>query len=215
MHGSIFSRLFFKCKTMALKHPERVTDLIVQNGNTYDEGLKEFWDPIKAYWADHLDAHRKALNVLVAPETTKVQYTGASHVGARDVLPESACSLEGRVFELAVPRRIYSPRKRPRVGAVCGWLIRNQSAENIARFWFARRFPTAFPAELSGRAVEAPSRILPTVKCSVVGRYDCRLRKVGDDRLFEHRQVFVDGMADFTTMTSNRGSRSNAHCSSR
>ena len=57
---------------LALKHPERVTGLIVQNGNAYDEGLKEFWDPIKAYWADHSEAHRKALYVLVAPETTIV-----------------------------------------------------------------------------------------------------------------------------------------------
>ena len=60
---------------LALKHPERITGLIVQNGNAYDEGLKEFWDPIKAYWADHSEAHRKALYVLVAPETTKFQYT--------------------------------------------------------------------------------------------------------------------------------------------
>ena len=37
---------------LALKHPERVTGLIVQNGNAYEEGLKEFWNPIKAYWAD-------------------------------------------------------------------------------------------------------------------------------------------------------------------
>ncbi len=47
---------------LALKHPERVAGLIVQNGNAYEEGLKEFWDPIKAYWADHSEAHRKALN---------------------------------------------------------------------------------------------------------------------------------------------------------
>jgi pimeloyl-ACP methyl ester carboxylesterase len=60
---------------LALKHPDRVTGLIVQNGNAYEEGLKEFWDPIKAYWSDHSEAHRKALNVLVTPETTKFQYT--------------------------------------------------------------------------------------------------------------------------------------------
>ena len=60
---------------LALKHPERVTGLIVQNGNAYEEGLKEFWDPIKAYWSDHSEAHRKALYVLVAPETTIFQYT--------------------------------------------------------------------------------------------------------------------------------------------
>jgi pimeloyl-ACP methyl ester carboxylesterase len=49
---------------LALKHPERVSALIVQNGNAYDEGLKEFWDPIKAYWSDHamlIDALHAAL----------------------------------------------------------------------------------------------------------------------------------------------------------
>jgi pimeloyl-ACP methyl ester carboxylesterase len=59
---------------LALKHPERITGLIVQNGNAYDEGLKEFWDPIKAYWADGSDAHRQALKKLVTPEITKFQY---------------------------------------------------------------------------------------------------------------------------------------------
>lgn len=59
---------------LALKHPERVSALIVQNGNAYEEGLKAFWDPIKAYWADGSDAHRRALDMLVAPETTKFQY---------------------------------------------------------------------------------------------------------------------------------------------
>ncbi|TSD86293.1 alpha/beta hydrolase [Mycobacterium sp. KBS0706] len=66
---------------LALKHPERVSALIVQNGNAYEEGLKEFWDPIKAYWADGSAAHREALAFLVAPETTKFQYTD----GVREV----------------------------------------------------------------------------------------------------------------------------------
>lgn len=60
---------------LALKHPEQITGLIVQNGNAYDEGLKEFWDPIKAYWADHSEVHRQALYSLVTPEITKFQYT--------------------------------------------------------------------------------------------------------------------------------------------
>ena len=60
---------------LALKHPERITGLIVQNGNAYEEGLTEFWDPIKAYWADGSQAHRDALHVLVTPEITKFQYT--------------------------------------------------------------------------------------------------------------------------------------------
>jgi pimeloyl-ACP methyl ester carboxylesterase len=66
---------------LALKHPDRVTALIVQNGNAYEEGLKAFWDPIKAYWADGSDAHRNALSFLVAPATTKFQYTD----GVKDV----------------------------------------------------------------------------------------------------------------------------------
>jgi pimeloyl-ACP methyl ester carboxylesterase len=66
---------------LAIAHPERVSALIVQNGNAYDEGLKAFWDPIKAYWADGSAAHRDALSFLVAPATTKFQYTD----GVRDV----------------------------------------------------------------------------------------------------------------------------------
>ncbi len=37
---------------LALLHPERIQGLIVQNGNAYEEGLLEFWDPIKKYWFD-------------------------------------------------------------------------------------------------------------------------------------------------------------------
>ncbi|MET0240058.1 MAG: alpha/beta hydrolase, partial [Sphingobium sp.] len=60
---------------LALKHPEKVQSLIVQNGNAYTEGLKEFWNPIKAYWADRTSARRQALENLVTLETTKFQYT--------------------------------------------------------------------------------------------------------------------------------------------
>ena len=67
------------------KHPERVSALIVQNGNAYEEGLKAFWDPIKAYWADGSQAHREAIGVLVAPATTIFQYTdGVSDVSRID-----------------------------------------------------------------------------------------------------------------------------------
>lgn len=66
---------------LALKHPERVTGLIVQNGNAYDEGLREFWDPIKAYWADGSAKSRDALSGLVTLPTTIFQYTD----GVRDV----------------------------------------------------------------------------------------------------------------------------------
>jgi pimeloyl-ACP methyl ester carboxylesterase len=60
---------------LALKHPERVQALIVQNGNAYTEGLAAFWDPIKAYWADKSPAKREALAHLVTLDLTKFQYT--------------------------------------------------------------------------------------------------------------------------------------------
>ncbi|MFW7269669.1 alpha/beta fold hydrolase [Gluconacetobacter sp. Hr-1-5] len=60
---------------LALKHPEKVQALIVQNGNAYTEGLKAFWNPIKAYWAEKTPARRKALERLVTLETTKFQYS--------------------------------------------------------------------------------------------------------------------------------------------
>lgn len=60
---------------LALKHPERVQALIVQNGNAYTEGLEAFWDPIKAYWADKSLAKREALAHLVTLDLTKFQYT--------------------------------------------------------------------------------------------------------------------------------------------
>ena len=65
---------------LALRHPERVTALIVQNGNAYDEGLREFWKPIKAYWASGSAADREALRAGTTLEATRSQYVG----GVRD-----------------------------------------------------------------------------------------------------------------------------------
>jgi pimeloyl-ACP methyl ester carboxylesterase len=65
---------------LALRHPERVTALIVQNGNAYEDGLKEFWKPIKAYWADGSRQHRQALRAGLTPAATRAQYVD----GVRD-----------------------------------------------------------------------------------------------------------------------------------
>ena len=61
---------------LATKHPERVDSLIVQNGNAYEEGLREFWNPIKAYWKDKTPENAKVLrDSLLTIEATKWQYT--------------------------------------------------------------------------------------------------------------------------------------------
>jgi len=70
---------------LALLHPEKITGLIVQNGNAYDEGLLEFWDPIKKYWRDASPENRAALNFLVSPDATKWQYqNGVSDLSLLD-----------------------------------------------------------------------------------------------------------------------------------
>ncbi|UBF30382.1 alpha/beta hydrolase (plasmid) [Kovacikia minuta CCNUW1] len=60
---------------IAAKYPERVQTLIVQNGNAYEEGLREFWEPIKAYWQDKSPENAAKLEYLVTLEATKWQYT--------------------------------------------------------------------------------------------------------------------------------------------
>ena len=40
---------------LALLQPNRVTGIISQNGNAYEEGLSDGWDPLRAYWADPVD----------------------------------------------------------------------------------------------------------------------------------------------------------------
>src|SRR5205809_1515410 len=56
---------------LATKHPDRITAIISQNGNAYEEGLSESWNPIRAYWQDPSQANREALRVFLAPESTR------------------------------------------------------------------------------------------------------------------------------------------------
>jgi len=60
---------------MAVKHPERVSAIISQNGNAYAEGLSDGWNPIRTYWEDPSEANRAALRAFLKPETTVWQYT--------------------------------------------------------------------------------------------------------------------------------------------
>jgi pimeloyl-ACP methyl ester carboxylesterase len=60
---------------IAVKHPDRIAAIISQNGNAYEEGLSEGWNPIRAYWQEPSQANRDALRTFLAPETTRWQYT--------------------------------------------------------------------------------------------------------------------------------------------
>jgi pimeloyl-ACP methyl ester carboxylesterase len=60
---------------MAVRHPERIAAIVTQNGNAYEEGLSDGWNPIRAYWQVPSEANRAALKAFLTPETTFWQYT--------------------------------------------------------------------------------------------------------------------------------------------
>ena len=60
---------------IAARHPDRVTAIVSQNGNAYEQGLSDGWNPIRAYWQAPSQANRDALRTFLAPETTRWQYT--------------------------------------------------------------------------------------------------------------------------------------------
>jgi len=59
---------------LALAHPERITAIISQNGNAYDEGLSQGWNPIQKYWKEPTAENRAALREFLTPDATKSQY---------------------------------------------------------------------------------------------------------------------------------------------
>jgi len=60
---------------LAAKHPEHVESLIIQNGNAYSEGLREFWDPIRKYWKNRTPENAEPLGGFITAEGVKWQYT--------------------------------------------------------------------------------------------------------------------------------------------
>jgi pimeloyl-ACP methyl ester carboxylesterase len=60
---------------LAVSRPERVTALISQNGNAYEEGLSDGWNPIRAYWQEPTEENRANLRAFLQAGTTLFQYT--------------------------------------------------------------------------------------------------------------------------------------------
>jgi pimeloyl-ACP methyl ester carboxylesterase len=77
---------------VAMKHPDRVTAIISQNGNAYEEGLSEGWNPIRAYWSEPTQTNREALRAFLKPEATLWQYT-------HGVVDETAVSPDGQSLD--------------------------------------------------------------------------------------------------------------------
>lgn len=73
---------------LAVANPERITGIISQNGNAYEEGLSKEWNPIQKYWKDPSQANREALRDFVSQKATWFQY----HEGVSDpslIAPET------------------------------------------------------------------------------------------------------------------------------
>lgn len=73
---------------LALANPEKITGIISQNGNAYEEGLSIGWNPIQKYWKESSQANRDALKDFVSQEATWYQY----HQGVSDpalIAPET------------------------------------------------------------------------------------------------------------------------------
>jgi pimeloyl-ACP methyl ester carboxylesterase len=60
---------------LAVKHPEKIEALIVQNGNAYEEGLGEFWELLRTYWSEPNERNKNALKKFLTLEATRWQYT--------------------------------------------------------------------------------------------------------------------------------------------
>ncbi|WP_417643551.1 alpha/beta fold hydrolase [Enterobacter kobei] len=78
---------------MAAAHPERVTAIISQNGNAYEEGLGEAWAPIQRYWRDPTPENRSALQEFPTPASIKWQYLEG--VTDRSLVSPDGYTLEG------------------------------------------------------------------------------------------------------------------------
>jgi len=83
---------------LALRHPERVTSIISQNGNAYEEGLGDAWGPIRTYWAQPTPEHRDVIqqNILNF-EGTRWQYTHG--VANPEVIEPESYTLDAALLE--------------------------------------------------------------------------------------------------------------------
>jgi len=83
---------------LAMRHPERVTAIVSQNGNAYEEGLGDAWGPIRKYWSQPTPENREVLrqNILTF-EATRWQYTHG--VANPDVVAPESYTLDTALLE--------------------------------------------------------------------------------------------------------------------
>ena len=82
---------------LALAHPERVTAIVSQNGNAYEEGLGDAWEPIQKYWRDPTPENREALRPVLSLEGIRWQYTHG--VPDADAIAPEGYTLDAALIE--------------------------------------------------------------------------------------------------------------------
>jgi pimeloyl-ACP methyl ester carboxylesterase len=83
---------------LAIRHPDRVTAIVSQNGNAYEEGLSDAWDPIRRYWADPTTKNREVVrDALLTFEGTRWQYTHG--VANPEVIAPESYTLDAALLE--------------------------------------------------------------------------------------------------------------------
>src|SRR6516165_5421690 len=83
---------------LAMAHPERVTAIVSQNGNAYEEGLGDAWAPIRKYWSSPTPENRDILRKSILTEGgTRWQYTHG--VADPESVPPESYTLDTALFE--------------------------------------------------------------------------------------------------------------------
>ena len=119
---------------LALMHPGRVQALIIQNGNAYEEGLLEFWEPLKAYWKERNPENEVALKNLLTLDATRWQYThGTRNADAID--PDNWIS-DQRLLDRPGNQQIqlamfYDYGSNPSRYSQWQWYLRNQQPPTL------------------------------------------------------------------------------------
>src|SRR3989442_15832244 len=154
---------------LALAHPERITAIISQNGNAYEEGLSQGWNPIQKYWKEPTPENRAALCDFPKPEATKAQYLLASRMWR----------CWRRKLTNSTPRSWPGPAIT-RSSLTCFWIMpamsrsipssRNISALSSRRCWrFGARVIRSFflPAQKRSRATTRTQRCISSKRATL------------------------------------------------
>ena len=127
---------------LALAHPERISAIVSQNGNAYEEGLSEGWNPIQKYWREPTATNRAALRDFLRPEATKWQYTHGvadqsliapeSYTLDSALLARTVRSLSASLFTDLMGTVPSGPTITGREGPGLPWIVRSTAGSSPA-----------------------------------------------------------------------------------